>query len=330
MPIPSPYYGSDYVVINSGATFPLLADGVYNASLGATLYAQYAKLSFGLTGTYTPVSSTDPLPVTVSAGLTATISGFCGPIEIIGKASGYPVAVSGTVVATGLSASPLYVQTPANCYVEVTGGIPLTQTRDSVSVFGPSGLTWIYANLVNTSGNAIGTTSNPLYANLIGATISATISATVGVTNDSAGNGLRIQGMSGGTSVSVSVGNTVGINDTLILNGITACYGQLVTLNTNLGTIGISVPSTFKTNKVSVTTSAAQMDSSGFTCQNGINLKALATNTQLIYFGNTSGVSSTSGYGLDPGEEIFLKINNTNKIYTVSGSGTQAVFFSAS
>lgn len=329
MPI-SPYYGSDYVVMNSGATFALLADGIYNAGLGATLYAQYSKLSFGLTGAYTAVSTTNPLPVTVSAGLTANISGFCGSIQVEGKASGTPVAVSGTVVVTGLSASPLYVQTPANCYVEVTGGIPLTKTRDAVSVFGPSGSTWIFANLVNTSGTPIGTTSNPLYANIIGATISATIAATVGVTNDSAGNGLRIQGMSGGTSVTVSVGNTVGINDTAILSGITQCYSQLVTLNTNLSTLGISVPTTLKTNKVSATTSAGQMDSSGFTCQYGINIKALATNTQLVYFGNTSGVSSTSGYGLDPGEETFVKISNTNKIYLISGSGTQAVFFNAS
>jgi len=329
MPL-NPLYGSDYVVINTGATFALAAEGVYNATLGATLYAQFSKLAYGITGTYTPVSSSDPLPVSVSAGLTANIAGFCGPIEIFGNASATPVPVSGTVTVTGLSASPLYVQTSANCYVEVTGGIPLTKTRDAVSVFGPSGSTWVFANLVNSSGSEIGTTANPIYANIIGATITATIAATIGVTNDSAGNGLRIQGMSGGTSVSVSVGNTVGINDTAILSGITQCYAQLVTLNTNLGTIGISVPSSFKTNRVSVTTSAAQMDSSGFTCQYGVNIKALATNTQLIYFGNTSGVSSTSGYGLDPGEEVFLKVNNTNTIYSISGSGTQALFFSAS
>jgi hypothetical protein len=330
MPI-DPYYGDDYIVINTGATFALLADGVYEAGVGATLYAQYSKLAFGLTGTYTAVSATDPLPVTVSAGITATISGFCGPIEIIGVASGQPVPVTGTVTVTGLSASPLYVQTGQSCYVEITGGIPLTRTRDSVSVYGPSGSTWIFANLVDAAGGIFGTTSNPIYANIMGATINATVNATVGVTNDSAGNGLRIQGMSGGTSVAVTVGNTaLGLDDTDILTGITACYAELVTLNTNLGSIGISIPTTFKSSRASVTTLATQMDASGFTCQNGINLKASATNTQLVYFGNTSGILASNSYGLDPGEEVFLKVSNTNLVYLVAGSGTQSLFFAAS
>jgi hypothetical protein len=72
------------------------------------------------------------------------------------------------------------------------------------------------------------------------------------------------------------------------------------------------------------------MDPTGFTCSYGINLKAAATNTNLVYFAGNTAVSATTSYGLDPGEEIFVKVNNTNKIFTVTGSGTQALFYNAS
>jgi hypothetical protein len=163
-----------------------------------------------------------------------------------------------------------------------------------------------------------------------GVTITANIASTIGVTNDSPGNGLRIQGMTGGLSVAVTVGNTVGINDTAILAGMTNVYGQLLTLNAQILSIAGSVPSSIKSSRTAPTAVVSQMDPTGFTCSYGINLKAAATNTNLVYFAGNTGVSSTTSYGLDPGEEIFVKVNNTNKIWTVTGSGTQALFYNAS
>jgi hypothetical protein len=63
----------------------------------------------------------------------------------------------------------------------------------------------------------------------------------------------------------------------------------------------------------------------------GINIKALSTNTDFIYVGNTSGlVGSSYGYALDPGENVFLDIQNTNKLYAVSNTGTQIITYMAS
>lgn len=329
MPIPSPFYGSDYVVINSGATFALGADPILNISGGYTTYVQYYKLGYGATGAFSAVSASNPFPVTMAAGLTATISGFSGPIAVTGVAGG-AVNVLGTVVVSGLTSAPVYVQTAPSCRVEVTGGRYLNNLTDNVSVFGPAGSTWIYANLVSSNGSVLGTTSNPMYVNITGATIQATVAATVGVTNATAGIGLLIQGMSGGYSVATTVGNTVGINDTAILTGMTSIYSQLLTLNSQILSIAGSVPSTIKSSRTAPTAVVAQMDPTGFTCSYGINLKAAATNTNLVYFAGNTGVSSTTSYGLDPGEEIFIKVNNTNKIYTVTGSGTQALFYNAS
>jgi hypothetical protein len=330
MPTPSPYYGSNYLGLNTGASAFVGADPIYDVAGGYTYYVPYSKAVFGVSGAFEPVSSSNPMPVTVAAGLSATISGFCGTINIQGIGSGTPVPVSGSVVVSGITGAPVYVQTAANCRVEITGGRYLNKLTDSVSVFGPSGNTWIYANLVNASGSAIGTTSNPMQVSFSGVTITANIAAIIGVTNDSPGNGLRIQGMSGGISVPVTVGNTVGINDTAILAGMTSVYGQLVTLNSQILSIAGSVPSTFKTSIVSVTSAAGLIDATGFTCSYGINLKAAASNTQLIYFGNTSGISSTNSYGLDPGEETFVKVNNTKLLYAITTAGTQTLYFSAS
>ena len=328
MPI-SPYFGDTYVVIEtSGVTFAVSADPVVIS--GVTNYTQIYKMAYGPTGSLTVVDTGTPLPVTVAGGMTATISGFCGTIQIEGVGSGTPVPVSGTVSVMGLTASPVYVQTTTGCRVEVTGGRYLNKLTDNVSVFGPSGNTWIYSNLVNASGVAIGTTANPMQVSFSGVTITANIASTIGVTNDSAGNGLRIQGMSGGLSIAVTVGNTVGINDTAILTGMTNVYGQLLTLNAQILSIAGSVPSSIKSNRISSSASATQMDATGFTCSYGINLKAAATNTNLVYFAGNTGVSSTSSYGLDPGEEIFVKVNNTNIIWTVTGSGNQTLFYNAS
>ena len=328
----SPYFGSNYLGLNTGATAFIGADPIYDAGGSYTYYVQYYKTVFGASGAFNAVSASNPFPVTVTNGLTATIAGITGTVTIQGTPSGTAVPVSGSVVVTGLTASPVPVYTPPGCRVEITGGRYLNKLTDTVSVFGPSGSTWIYANLVNTSGTVIGTTSNPVYVNIMGATINALINPTVGVTNDASGNGLRIQGTSGGTNVSVSVGNTVGINDTNILAGMTAIYNQVVTLNSNLSAIGAARPSSFKTGRASSTfSSVTQVDSGGFTCQNGVNIKALSTNTDFIYIGNTGSFAGAStGYALDPGDETFLSIVNTNTLWVVAASGTQTITYMAS
>jgi len=318
------------VLIESGGnTFNVATDAIYFS--GATSHFQYMKLAYGPTGSVSIVSSSNPFPVNVVAGgITANLIGFCGAVQ--GIPGGTPVVVSGTVYTQGVTSAPVFVRTFTGSQVEVTGGRNLSKTTDNVSVFGPNGVTWVYTNLVNSSGTEVGNSANPVYVNIVGATINAVINPTVGVTNDSAGNGLRIQGMSGGTSVATTVGNTVTINDTAILSSLNGISSALGTLNTNLSTLGISVPTSFKNGRTSSTfPTPAQLDSSGFTVQNSVKIRALSSNTDFIYVGNTgSFVGSSVGYALDPGDETELKISNTNKIYVVAGSGTQVVTYLAS
>lgn len=287
---------------------------------GITAHYQIFKIAYGATGVATLASSSNPLPVSVGGGLTATISGFSGLVTVQGTGGGYPLPVSGTIIATGSTASPVFVKTHTGSQIEITGG-RLYTTSDSISSYGPSGATSFFVKLVGSTGWNIGTVGDALKVNIAGATFEATIPSTV-----------MVSGISGATAVNVTVGNTVWINNTDVTNGITAIYTQVVGLRTDMQALGVGRPTSFKTGRVAPTSAAvSQMDSSGFTCLSGINLRALSTNTDFIYVGNTSGlIGSSFGYALDPGENVFLDIQNTNKVYAISNTGTQVITYMAS
>lgn len=306
------------IIETAGLTAAVATDVAQFA--GVTAHYQIFKLAYGITGVATLASSTNPLPVTVNSGLTATISGFSGLISVQGTAAGYPLPVSGTIIATGSTGSPVYVKTFTGSQIEVTGG-RLYTTADSISTYGPSGSTSMFVKLVGATGFNIGTVGDAIKVSITGATFEATIPSTV-----------NVSGISGATAVAVTVGNTVWINNTAITTGITDIYSQVVGMRTDLQALGVGRPTSFKTGRVSPTSaSVSQMDSSGFTCLSGINLKALSTNTDFIYVGNTSAlIGSSYGYALDPGENVFLDIQNTNKVYAISNTGTQILTYMAS
>ena len=120
-------------------------------------------------------------------------------------------------------------------------------------------------------------------------------------------------------------------NNKLIIGGITAIYTQVVGLRTDLAVLGVGRPSAFKTGRLSATSLAAShMDSAGYTTTAAINIKALSTNTDFIYIGNTAGLLGSSfGYALDPGENVSINVINTNKIFAISNTGTQVITYLA-
>jgi len=288
----------------------------YVGTGGITGHYQLIKLGYGVDGSATVVNSSNPLPVTIATGMTATISGFTGTIDVRGV-GGAAVVVSGSVVTTGLTSSPLWVKTFTGSQVEVTGGRYLGKANDSVSVWGPSGLTYIYVNLVDQAGNSLSYTNGALNVNVAGATINATIPSTV-----------TVVGLSGATAVGVNVGNTVGINDTSILTGMTAIYGQVVGLRSDLGGFAVIRPTGGTAYRLTSITTAAPFV--GFTCQKGINIKAASANTDVVYITTDTSASVTSlGYELDPGESLFVDIINASLLAHRAKSGSQIISYLA-
>jgi hypothetical protein len=299
------------VLIESGGnTFNVATDAIVFS--GATSHFQYMKLAYGPTGSVSIVSNSNGLPVSViGGGITANLVGFCGAVQ--GIPGGTPVTVSGTVYATGITSAPVYVRTSSGYQVEITGGTPLSRTKDSISVWGPNGITYVYANLVGSDSTPVGLSGDALKVSVVGAVINATVGTT-----------LAVQGVSGGYPIT--------INDTAIINGMTGIYNEVVGLRTDFTALGVGRPSTFKTGRLTVTAaSASQMDSSGYTTTSNIKVKALSTNTDFVYVGNTIAlIGSSFGYALDPGESVDLNVINTNTIYAISNTGTQVITYIAS
>jgi hypothetical protein len=264
------------------------------------------------------VTSSTPFPVTLSSGVTANIVNFTNPVIVVGNSAGDAVFVQGTVSIQGVSGAPL----------AVTGGIPRSYTKDSIAVYGYNGNPYIQATLVGSGGAAIGMSGSAIRVSVQDITVTASINPVIYVENYGSTSAIRIQGNSGGYPVVAGVSGTVTINDTNITNGLTGIYGQLVTLNNNFISYGVGRPVNFVAGRMTSTTGVTSLYPTGYTTGNGIQMKASALNTDLIYI-NSDGVASI-GYELDPGESVFLDITNLNKIYVRARTSSQVISYMAS
>lgn len=78
-------------------------------------------------------------------------------------------------------------------------------------------------------------------------------------------------------------------------------------------------------------TSIALSISSTTPIKTGVHVKAPLSNTNTIYIGsNTLTTAPSSGFPLEPGESLFIEIDNINKIYARSDSTNQKIAYLAS
>ncbi len=92
------------------------------------------------------------------------------------------------------------------------------------------------------------------------------------------------------------------------------------------GSIGtITLPSAIYNGKKTVSTpGTAEIIASSQTLVAGVTVKALIGNTGRVYVGN-SGVDSSNGFELDPGQTIFVEIDNINKVYVDVATASDGV-----
>jgi len=89
----------------------------------------------------------------------------------------------------------------------------------------------------------------------------------------------------------------------------------------------VSLPSTVINGKTTVTTITASVALGATeTVVSGLNIKAEANNTGIIYVGD-SGVSSSNGYELAAGETVFLEIDDVATVYIIASVATEGVTY---
>ena len=343
------------VGIAGGLTASIATDFVIDV-YGTTSHVQLTKMVFGGTSDATRVSSTNPLPaylastgVTLNTRATITGGGTAGSVQVVNYST-----TSLKVNGSGLNNAVITEDQAGNTLLaNIFAGIQGISSNFASSKYGikaigagPDGTTnGAYVRLFDPNTNLLagvsnGGGANALLVQVLGAPIAltATIGPSVTVTNTDA-TPLYIRG-STGSPVSITGVTLESLLTTINNSGIsgstfTSRIPVIETLLTN-GTAKVKLDSetlatSFLTGFIGATTSIAQMYPLGFTCTRGVNIKSLASNTQNIFIGESSGF--TYGYPLAQGDEIFLEISNANKIYIKSsgttGSSAQSLYFIA-
>jgi hypothetical protein len=89
--------------------------------------------------------------------------------------------------------------------------------------------------------------------------------------------------------------------------------------------MNINVKNEFSHGQVSVTTTPTAMAS--YEIRHGITILALSTNTQIVYVGNSDAMTTSTGFPLAAGSSILIPVDNADKIFLRSASGTQVISF---
>lgn len=153
------------------------------------------------------------------------------------------------------------------------------------------------------------------------------------------------------SNLPVSVQNaSLTIDDTDLLTALGTdgdLYTALTNIRTNTSSISsisekissgvISVritenvkPTSVRSGRKNATSTASQLLSSSVKLNSGVHIKSLSTNSDVVYIGSNALLSAgTDGYPLEPGESIFIEINNLTNLYVKATSGTQVINYVA-
>lgn len=113
----------------------------------------------------------------------------------------------------------------------------------------------------------------------------------------------------------------------------TAVLEALPAGDNNVGNVdiaSIAIPTTFYHGQTTVTTAGTEVAlASSQALLSGVTIKAMAGNTGFMYVGKNP-VTSTTGFELDAGEQIFIETDNLADVYVDSSVNGEKVCYSAS
>lgn len=97
-----------------------------------------------------------------------------------------------------------------------------------------------------------------------------------------------------------------------------------------VGVSTIDMPTTLRFGRVLIQTGGTEvrLSETSVALLNGVTVKAAIANTQTVYVGDAT-VASGNGFELSAGQEIFLVIDNLNRVYVdiANGQSNQSVTF---
>jgi len=330
--------GLDTFTVGNTSTNPLWIRGVTGSTpVGITV----GQISAYIEG----ISSGTLLGVTVGP---VQISNSSLGVHGISGGTALNVSVSNTITVTG--GRPLSSATDS-VSVNISGvssGLSiLSKTKDNVAIWGSGGETYISTVLYGISGSEltpIGITNNALQVSIVnsGITFSFSVNPVVGVTTGT-GPSLRVQGGSTADgplyvkfyddSTTIPVRASTNLPVRVDISGSTGSFEtQFVKIKTNTDVIStindkltsntfnvkvleLAVPRSIH-NGAKVMTSTAQPIGGNVLLKSGITIKSPITNKSTVFLGNPLiQQNPTSAYPLEPGESIFLQIDNLQSVW---------------
>lgn len=86
---------------------------------------------------------------------------------------------------------------------------------------------------------------------------------------------------------------------------------------------------TLQTGQTTVGTSAVQVTSSDIGCVQGVTVRAAAANAGTVYIGNSSGVTTSTGFELGAGQAEFFAVEKVDLLYAIASEASQSISWKA-
>ena len=309
---------------------PVGYDGVRVAGYSGAF--PIGSLLYGASGTtLAKVGVTSGNRLMVDIG-NATFSGTVNLSSTVGITG--PVDIRGSTLAT----SPLWIAggTIAGTLVGVCGGGSGSSVRvEGVTGGIPVGVTFGTVNVRGlTAGDFVGITGEA-YAQLSKIVSQVYDSGYASVPSLLAASAALLGAVSG--KVSSAAAGSSGVLELLASALKTTNYAATANavrseiINSSPVSVGVATitqPSDMTNGSVSATVTKTALSS--FTCKSGVQVKANSANTDTVYVGKYSSLTTANGFPLAAGESVFIEVADAATIGVIAASGTQDVRFIAS
>lgn len=272
----------------------------------------------------------------VNAGITldvnvethVEVSNDSGPALYIqgatnGASADTTVAVTPVFVAGGTYGEAVWMQGTA-------GGRPIEVMGYSGDNFVPVGITsdnnWKIASdesLVGAGG--IGSTLDNIYS-LVMQGLSQTPDGSASTTQKFSTEATLLAMSPDGTNSASRIANAA--NQYTAIGYLNTIQGAVEGGEMQVDIVDFPQPSSFVSGQQTATSSATVLHSSSTTLMSGVKVKGHQNNQDYIYVG-ISGVDATTGYPLGPSEEIFLEIDDIQKVFIYASPGGTACYIAS-